>query len=85
MIGCAIVMRGTDVPEDTPGRELWGGQDDWVNEGWATIVDPQGEILAGPLKKEEGSSTRIWTSAWFDGVVWSSIRSVTTRGPMSSS
>jgi nitrilase len=54
VIGCAILMRGSDVPEETPGRELWGGEDDWVNEGWATIVDPQGEILAGPLKKEEG-------------------------------
>ena len=54
VIGCAILMRGTDVPEGTPGRELWGGDDDWANEGWATIVDPHGEILAGPLKKEEG-------------------------------
>jgi nitrilase len=54
VISCAPLIRGSDVPDDLPGRELWGGQDDWLNEGWATIVEPGGEILAGPLKKEEG-------------------------------
>jgi nitrilase len=54
VISCAPLLRGSDVPEDLPGRELWGGEDDWMNEGWATIVDPNGEIVAGPLKKEEG-------------------------------
>ncbi len=54
VIGCAALLRGSDVPDDLPGRELWGGDDDWMNEGWATIVDPHGEVVAGPLKKEEG-------------------------------
>jgi nitrilase len=54
VISCAPLLRGSDVPDDVPGRELWGGEDDWLNEGWATIVGPGGEILAGPLKKEEG-------------------------------
>jgi nitrilase len=54
VISCAPLLRGSDVPDDLPGRELWGGEDDWMNEGWATIVGPHGEIVAGPLKKEEG-------------------------------
>jgi nitrilase len=54
VISCAPLMRGSDIPKDAPGRELWGGKDDWLNEGWATIVGPDGAILAGPLKKEEG-------------------------------
>jgi nitrilase len=54
VISCAPVIRGSDLPDDLPGRELWGGQDDWLNEGWATIVGPDGKILAGPLKKDEG-------------------------------
>jgi nitrilase len=57
VISCAPLLRGSDVPEDLPGRELWGGDDDWMNEGWATIVGPDGEILAGPLKREEGIVT----------------------------
>jgi nitrilase len=54
VISCAPLMRGTDVPADAPGRELWGGEDDWLNEGWATIVGPDGEVIAGPLRCEEG-------------------------------
>jgi nitrilase len=54
VIGVDIVMRGSDIPDDTPGRDLWGGEDDWLNQGYSTIVDPGGEIMAGPLLGEEG-------------------------------
>jgi nitrilase len=55
VIGVAPCLRGSDVPDDVPGRDrLWGGHDDWMSKGNSTIVGPNGEILAGPLIGEEG-------------------------------
>jgi nitrilase len=49
-------MRASDVPADAPGRdELYaGGDDDWMSRGNAVIVDPTGQVLAGPLCGEPG-------------------------------
>jgi nitrilase len=48
-------IRGADVPADVPGRQdLYGGEDDWMSKGNTVIVDPDGEVLAGPLVGEEG-------------------------------
>ncbi len=54
VIGVTTLLRGSDIPDDTPGRELWGGAEDWANDGYSAIVDPDGQLLAGPLVKEEG-------------------------------
>jgi nitrilase len=55
VIGVAPLLRGSDVPDDIPGKdELWGGDDDWMSRGFSTIVAPGGEVLAGPLLEEEG-------------------------------
>jgi nitrilase len=55
VIGVAPLLRGSDVPDDVPGRqEVWGGEDDWMCRGASTIVGPDGEVLAGPLMEEEG-------------------------------
>jgi nitrilase len=54
VIGVAPLLRGSDVPDDVPGKaELWGGDDDWMSRGFSTIVAPGGEVLAGPLTEEE--------------------------------
>ena len=54
VIGVTTLLRGSDIPEDVPGRDLWGGEDDWANDGYSAIVDPDGALLAGPLVREEG-------------------------------
>ena len=57
VIGVCTLLRGSDIPDDIPGRELWGGEEDWANPGWSAIVDPEGQLLAGPLVEEEGILT----------------------------
>lgn len=57
VIGVTTLLRGSDVPTDVPGRDLWGGEEDWCNDGWSAIVDPDGQLLAGPLVGEEGILT----------------------------
>jgi nitrilase len=54
VVGITPCQRGLDVPADVPGRNLWRGEDDWMSRGNSTIVDPSGDILAGPLIGEEG-------------------------------
>jgi nitrilase len=55
VIGVAPLLRGSDVPDDVPGKtELWGGEEDWMSRGFSTIVAPGGDILAGPLLEKEG-------------------------------
>src|SRR5436309_1796507 len=55
VIGVAQAMRGADVSEDIPGRdELYPDADEWLCDGYSAIVGPDGEVLAGPIVKEEG-------------------------------
>jgi nitrilase len=55
VIGVNFCIRGSDVPADIPGRDdIYGGADDWLSKGNTCIVDPEGELLAGPLVGEAG-------------------------------
>ncbi len=55
VIGATPCLRGSDVPDDVPGRdEIYGGDEDWMSRGNTTIVAPGGSIVAGPLIGEEG-------------------------------
>jgi nitrilase len=55
VLGITSCLRGSDVPADIPGRdEIYGGADDWMSRGNTVIVDPYGDILAGPITETEG-------------------------------
>jgi nitrilase len=56
VVGIASCLRASDVPADLPRRdEIYGGDDDWMSRGNSVIVDPYGEILAGPISEQEGT------------------------------
>ena len=53
-IGCCMVLRKEDVLSHSPQLEpYYEGTDEWINCGNSMIADPNGEILAGPIKKVE--------------------------------
>ena len=58
VIGVAPAARFSDVPDSVPDRDrLWRGVEphgDWMLDGYSVIVDPSGNVLAGPLVREEG-------------------------------
>ncbi|MDP1820767.1 MAG: carbon-nitrogen hydrolase family protein [Acidimicrobiales bacterium] len=55
VIGTNSFLRGSDVPADEHGaQDLYGGDDDWMSRGNASIVSPDGDLLAGPLVGEAG-------------------------------
>jgi nitrilase len=55
VIGVNQCVHVTDIPADVPGRdELWGEHADLLTPGNTAIVGPDGDLIAGPLRGEEG-------------------------------
>jgi nitrilase len=58
VIGVSPVLRGADVPAELRGeiyRDATApAEADWMSRGLGTIVAPGGDVLAGPLRDEEG-------------------------------
>jgi nitrilase len=58
--GCWVINSGnllhaTDIPEDLEDRAvLYPDADEWVNGGDSAIIAPGGQLVAGPLRNEEG-------------------------------
>ena len=62
VIGVNPVLRRDQVPSDLPDADRIApepddGDGDWVEPGNSVICDPQGRILAGPLRHQEGILT----------------------------
>ncbi|QLC73303.1 carbon-nitrogen hydrolase family protein [Pseudomonas sp. LPB0260] len=55
VLGSGTLLRGSDVPDDLPGRtQLFPDPAEWINDGDSVVIDPQGRIVAGPLHRESG-------------------------------
>ncbi len=55
VVGCGNLMRGSDFPDDLPGKnQLYPDAEEWVNQGDSLVIAPGGAIVAGPLRKESG-------------------------------
>jgi nitrilase len=55
VIGSGNLLRGSDIPEDLPEREaLYPDADEWINPGDSLVIAPGGEVVAGPMRCEEG-------------------------------
>lgn len=54
VIGTATALQGGDLSEDFPQRDSLYKPDEWINDGDAVVVNPKGEIIAGPLHREKG-------------------------------
>jgi nitrilase len=52
VVGVTPLLRGSDVPAELRGS-TYGDDDDWMSRGFATIVAPGGEIVAGPISESE--------------------------------
>ncbi len=55
VIGSGNLLRAGDIPQDLPERDtLYPDPDEWVNPGDSLVIAPGGEIVAGPMRREEG-------------------------------
>jgi nitrilase len=56
VVGVNPCLRADQIPADFPDRDkVWSVEQhgEWVEQGNSVIVDPSGEILAGPARHEE--------------------------------
>ena len=55
VIGCGSIMKGSDIPDDFPEKsEVYPDNDEWINVGDSVVIAPGGDIVVGPMRKEEG-------------------------------
>lgn len=55
VIGCGNLLRGSDIPDDFPGKsDLYPDSQEWVNPGDSVVIAPGGEIVMGPVHQEAG-------------------------------
>jgi nitrilase len=53
VLGCCSAMHRDDIPDRYSFRESIPPDVEWVNPGDSVIINPDGKILAGPVKNEE--------------------------------
>ena len=55
VLGCCMVSKKEEILANFPELEpYYKSAGEWINTGNSIIVDPNGDIVAGPLHKEEG-------------------------------
>lgn len=55
VVGSGVALRVRDIPDDFPNKAtLYPDSQDWVNPGDSVVIEPGGEIVAGPLRNEQG-------------------------------
>ncbi|SFG80449.1 carbon-nitrogen hydrolase family protein [Neptunomonas qingdaonensis] len=55
VVGSGNILKASDIPDDFPEKAtLYPDNDEWVNPGDSVVIAPGGEIVAGPMRKEEG-------------------------------
>jgi nitrilase len=53
VVGCSIAMRNSDIPDRFEHKGLYAPDRDWINSGDSAIVNPNGEVIAGPAANKE--------------------------------
>ncbi len=54
VLGACMPLKVSDIPADMEFKKLYDESKEWINPGNSIIVNPKGEIIAGPVNKQEG-------------------------------
>jgi nitrilase len=53
VVSCCMAIRADDIPESYEFRKLYPADREWVSAGNSCIVDPNGQVIAGPVEAQE--------------------------------
>ena len=53
LISCSMVLKKEDIPDEYEFKNLYPNDREWVNTGNSCIINPKGEIIAGPIEASE--------------------------------
>jgi nitrilase len=54
VVSCCAAIRLSDIPDELEFKSFYPGDREWMNTGRSCVINPRGEIVAGPLEAEEG-------------------------------
>ncbi len=54
VIGACMPMKASDIPNKFEFKKQYEPTREWINPGNSVIINPKGDIIAGPLNKAEG-------------------------------
>ena len=54
VMSTCMAIRAKDIPNEFHFKSLYPEGREWINTGNSCIIDPKGQIIAGPLEAEEG-------------------------------
>ena len=54
VVSTCMAIRKDDIPDEYDFKKLYPEGREWINTGNSCIIDPNGQIIAGPLEAEEG-------------------------------
>jgi nitrilase len=55
VVGSGVALRVRDIPDDFPSKAtIYPESQDWINPGDSVLVAPGGDIVAGPMRQEQG-------------------------------
>lgn len=54
VVSTCMALRKVDIPDEYEFRNLYPADREWINPGNSCIVNPKGQIIAGPLEAGEG-------------------------------
>ncbi len=53
VINCCMALRKDDIPDQYDFKKLYPQEREWINTGNSCIINPKGEIIAGPAEAKE--------------------------------
>ncbi len=53
VLGCCMALRKDQLPDGPLKERFYAGVGEWINTGDSAIVNPEGEIVAGPAHEKE--------------------------------
>jgi nitrilase len=54
VVSTCMAIRKDDIPDEYDFKKLYPEDREWINTGNSCIINPKGQIIAGPLEAEEG-------------------------------
>jgi nitrilase len=53
VIGCSMPLHLNDIPDHLEFKKLYAEDTQWINSGHSCIINPAGDVIAGPLIEQE--------------------------------
>jgi len=53
VIGCCMPLHINDIPDEWEFKKLYAEGTEWINSGSSCVINPYGEMIAGPVENKE--------------------------------